>query len=703
MPNWKKVIIKDSAAELASLDTSGNISASGDIFANSITLANGSGIVYADEIAGPSLTLDSAGQVRIDSAGSTINFSKNNTDLLRLIPGSDSADFIGNITASGNISSSGTVVGSNLSGNNTGDSTITDSVTTTSSTIRASATAVKAAKDAAYANTILISNQQSLNTIQTNAILANESNIALKANIASPALTGVPEAPTATANTNTTQIATTAYTDAAVAALVDSAPANLNTLNELAEALNDDDDAIVTINTALGTKLPLAGGNMSGPIDMGNQNITAVKDVKFTNLIGAGSVVEIGLEKFKYFSVASFAGNRIMFLEDESAQFGSRGSATTTIGKSASNTSTAGGILNIHAGDTAQGGTSDIAGGHLNIRGGKGKGTGAGGEIVLWVSPSTTTGNLLNTSYPALTINQDRSAEFAKNVSIDGIMESVAVSSPTITTGTAQSRSKLMLWSGTTYAIGMKQGYTFGGLNNDYAMSFQMNNDADRGFWWGHDSHTDAQGAMALTTDGRLSVAQFLRLGYGETDTAIPGTHSLDVSGDIFLTGDVIGQTTKERWIKNVAYVVVAGSTEQFIPLVGAAENPNEANGSSAMVMPTGGKLLKVHLRSNRNLHQLSGTSTANNITVKMHTWSPGTTHSQTTEVDLGAVTGVGPSISAVAVYDFTGTLDSGIGTPTNAFAAGDLLGFGIKHSQNMAENTKYFVTLVFEMDWESY
>lgn len=61
-------------------------------------------------------------------------------------------------------------------------------------------------------------------------------------------------------------LASTSYVDTAVANLIDSAPANLNTLNELAEALNDDDDAIVTINTALGTKLPLAGGTMSGQL-----------------------------------------------------------------------------------------------------------------------------------------------------------------------------------------------------------------------------------------------------------------------------------------------------------------------------------------------------------------------------------------------------------------------------------------------------
>ena len=49
-------------------------------------------------------------------------------------------------------------------------------------------------------------------------------------------------------------LASTSYVDTAVSNLIDNAPANLNTLNELAEALNDDDDAIVTINTALSNR-----------------------------------------------------------------------------------------------------------------------------------------------------------------------------------------------------------------------------------------------------------------------------------------------------------------------------------------------------------------------------------------------------------------------------------------------------------------
>ena len=56
--------------------------------------------------------------------------------------------------------------------------------------------------------------------------------IALKADIASPTFTGTPAAPTASAGTNTTQLATTAFVEAAVAALIDSAPGAINTLND---------------------------------------------------------------------------------------------------------------------------------------------------------------------------------------------------------------------------------------------------------------------------------------------------------------------------------------------------------------------------------------------------------------------------------------------------------------------------------------
>jgi len=75
--------------------------------------------------------------------------------------------------------------------------------------------------------------------------------IALKANIASPTFTGTPAAPTASAGTNTTQLATTAYVTAAVAALIDSDPGAINTLNELAAALGDDANFSTTITNSI--------------------------------------------------------------------------------------------------------------------------------------------------------------------------------------------------------------------------------------------------------------------------------------------------------------------------------------------------------------------------------------------------------------------------------------------------------------------
>ena len=76
-----------------------------------------------------------------------------------------------------------------------------------------------------------------------------------KAELASPALTGNPTAPTQSAADNSTKVATTAYVEAAITALVDSSPAALNTLNELAAAIGDDANFSTTMNNNLATKL----------------------------------------------------------------------------------------------------------------------------------------------------------------------------------------------------------------------------------------------------------------------------------------------------------------------------------------------------------------------------------------------------------------------------------------------------------------
>lgn len=79
--------------------------------------------------------------------------------------------------------------------------------------------------------------------------------LAAKAPLASPVLTGTPQAPTATTGTNTDQIASTAFVQAAIALLINAAPGLLDTLDEIAQALGDDPNFATTITTALSGKL----------------------------------------------------------------------------------------------------------------------------------------------------------------------------------------------------------------------------------------------------------------------------------------------------------------------------------------------------------------------------------------------------------------------------------------------------------------
>lgn len=78
---------------------------------------------------------------------------------------------------------------------------------------------------------------------------------------------------TAAANSNDTTPATTQYVTTAINNLIDGAPATLNTLDEIAAALNDDAALNTTLTNAIAAKLPLAGGTMTGDLMMGSNQI----------------------------------------------------------------------------------------------------------------------------------------------------------------------------------------------------------------------------------------------------------------------------------------------------------------------------------------------------------------------------------------------------------------------------------------------
>ena len=82
---------------------------------------------------------------------------------------------------------------------------------------------------------------------------------------------------------NASDAATKGYVDTEIAGLVDSAPATLDTLNELAAALDDDPNFATSIASSLGTKLTLTGGSMTGTLHMGGNTILNIGSASTTS------------------------------------------------------------------------------------------------------------------------------------------------------------------------------------------------------------------------------------------------------------------------------------------------------------------------------------------------------------------------------------------------------------------------------------
>ncbi len=136
-----------------------------------------------------------------------------------------------------------------------------------------------------------------IHTLQARAgTLSDDTDLALKAPLVSPALTGTPTSPTAAALTNTTQIATTAFVRTEVANLVASAPAALDTLNELSAALGNDANFATTMTNALAAKSALSGATFTGLVNLAaGANIASATAVDLTAATG-NTVVITGVE-----------------------------------------------------------------------------------------------------------------------------------------------------------------------------------------------------------------------------------------------------------------------------------------------------------------------------------------------------------------------------------------------------------------------
>ncbi|MCN2838771.1 tail fiber protein [Escherichia coli] len=158
-----------------------------------------------------------------------------------------------------------------------------------------------------------INNDPNFSTTINNAL-------ALKAPLASPALTGAPTAPTAAQSVNNTQIATTAFVKSAVAAMVGSAPEALDTLNELAAALGNDPNFSATVTRLIGEKVAKDGDTMTGKLNLPQ---TSAFGINTDNRLGGNSLTlgdyDTGIKQEGDGVLSVFANGQRVFLFTESS------------------------------------------------------------------------------------------------------------------------------------------------------------------------------------------------------------------------------------------------------------------------------------------------------------------------------------------------------------------------------------------------
>jgi hypothetical protein len=131
---------------------------------------------------------------------------------------------------------------------------------------------------------------------------------------------------TQSAGDGSTKIATTAYADAAAAAVVDAAPSTLDTLNELAAALGDDPNFATTVTNSIAAKAPLASPSFTGTLSYSGDLVSSTSGTSnFRAGVNAGNSIASG-------------GNYNVVVGDEAGTALTTGDRNVAIGYSALST-----------------------------------------------------------------------------------------------------------------------------------------------------------------------------------------------------------------------------------------------------------------------------------------------------------------------------------------------------------------------------
>lgn len=228
------------------------------------------------------LTLDVAGDINLDAdggdvvlkdAGTTYATFTSNTGNLTLKSGTTTAatftganvDFAGTVDVTGNakFDSNVTIDGNTVVGSANTDTVAVNAKITTGLIPNADSSYNLGSGSAYWADSYLDSV-----TTTGNVNIGGNITVNGTADFTNTTLNNVNDPTTAQ------QAATKNYVDTAINNLIGGAPGTLDTLDEIAAAINDDDNVYTTLTSSIATKLSLSGGTMTGEIAMGGNKIT---------------------------------------------------------------------------------------------------------------------------------------------------------------------------------------------------------------------------------------------------------------------------------------------------------------------------------------------------------------------------------------------------------------------------------------------
>jgi len=176
----------------------------------------------------------------------------------------------------------------------------------------------------------------------------------------------------------------------------------------------------------------------------------------------------------------------------------------------------------------------------------------------------------------------------------------------------------------------------------------------------------------------------------GSVDTEVDVTIGNGAASVTTIAGSL--RPKGQLFIKQGSFAIDPGTARIYFPMTGTAENTSAVGVAQPFLAPANGKLLKIHLRANKD-------HSAFNQTFHLVNWDDNEQFTGGALSDVGAKTVTGVDNNNVITVDFQTSLDSG----TNEFTAGELIAISVTNASDISGTTKYIFTAVFEFDFSSY